>query len=46
VSEYQQCLITTTDMASIDARFLPTVSRFAVRDGRVIAEGVAADSQV
>ena len=45
-SEYQQCLITTTDVQSIDTRFLATVSRLAVSHGRVTAEGVAADSQV
>jgi len=45
-SEYQQCLITTTDVQSIDTRFLATVSRLAVSHGRVTAEGVASESQI
>ena len=34
-SRYQQCFITTTDVDSIDTRFLRLMSRFVVREGRV-----------
>ena len=34
-SRYQQCFITTTDVDSIDTRFLRSMSRFVVREGRV-----------
>jgi DNA replication and repair protein RecF len=46
VSGYQQCLITTTDVQSIDARFLPTVSRLAVSHGRVTTLGVGTGSEI
>ena len=45
VSGYQQCLITTTDIGSIDARFLPAITRLAVSRGRVTPLGLGTGSQ-
>ena len=45
VSGYQQCLITTTDIGSVDARFLPAITRLAVSRGRVTPLGAGQGSQ-
>ena len=41
-SRYQQCLITTTDMGAVEPRFLSTMSRFIVREGRLEPVGPSA----